>query len=414
MKNLLIISPYFPPANTPDLQRVRMSLPYFAEFGWNAEVVACHPSFYDKKLDALSLKSIPEIKVHHVGAFDKKFTSKIGLGSIALRSLLFYKKYVDNLLRERRFDLIYFSTTQFPVCILGAYWKKKFNVPYVIDMQDPWHTDYYKNKPKHERPPKYWFSYRLNKFLEPIAIKNANGIISVAKKYLVDLNRRYPDIKKQNQKVITFGYSDIDLEIAKNIKINANLENTILYFGVLGPMMYKSLDLFFRNLPEKLRKDYLMSFKGTSYTNSEKANKSTAYFVNKYNLTNVKEECERSTLYHVIGELSKAKGLLIVGTDDAGYTASKLYPYLQVKKPILAILHPESSANEILAQTSNAIIINLDDTDNLIRQKLNSFVQMIEDGSFQTYNKNLIEFSAKELTKKQCELFDNAINVDTN
>jgi hypothetical protein len=34
MRTLLIVSPHFVPINAPDMQRVRMSLIYFAEFGW--------------------------------------------------------------------------------------------------------------------------------------------------------------------------------------------------------------------------------------------------------------------------------------------------------------------------------------------------------------------------------------------
>src|SRR5690606_16191048 len=110
-------------------------------------------------------------------------------------------------------DLVYFSTTQFPVCILGAYWKRKFGIPYVIDMQDPWHSEYYQNKPKNEQPPKYWFSYRLNKWLEPIAIKQVDGLIAVSEQYIKDLQQRY-NLNIPN-KTITFGYSEIDLNISQ-------------------------------------------------------------------------------------------------------------------------------------------------------------------------------------------------------
>ena len=167
MKHLLIISPYFPPVNTADMQRVRMSLPYFQTYGWEAEVVAVDPACTDLPQDRLLLESIPEgIKIHLVKALGKKWTSRLGFGSISYRSWWFFKKKVNEILKKKRFDLIYFSTTQFQVCTLGAYWKEKFKIPYVIDMQDPWHSEYYQDKPKKQQPPKYWLSYRLNKFLE--------------------------------------------------------------------------------------------------------------------------------------------------------------------------------------------------------------------------------------------------------
>ena len=44
-RNVLIISPYFPPVNAADMQRVRMSLSYFKQYGWDAEVVTVDPRY---------------------------------------------------------------------------------------------------------------------------------------------------------------------------------------------------------------------------------------------------------------------------------------------------------------------------------------------------------------------------------
>ncbi len=105
------------------MQRVRMSLPYFESYGWVAEVVTVDDKYSEQVKDELLAQSIQgNIKIHKVKAFNKNWTSKLGLGSIALRSLWFYRQKVNQLLKEEKYDLIYFSTTQFPVCILGAFW----------------------------------------------------------------------------------------------------------------------------------------------------------------------------------------------------------------------------------------------------------------------------------------------------
>src|ERR1700744_3973977 len=128
------------------MQRVRTSLPYFKEFGWDATVVTVDEKYSDMTKDDLLLLSIPEvIKLYKVRSLNKKLTSKIGLGSLALRSPWFYRQQVNALLRKGKYDLIYFSTTQFMICALGAYWKKRFGIPYVIDMQDPWYSTHYKD-----------------------------------------------------------------------------------------------------------------------------------------------------------------------------------------------------------------------------------------------------------------------------
>ena len=59
LKRVLIISPYFPPSNAADMQRIRMSLPYFGNYGWEAEVVTVDPKFSDMVKDDLLLESVP-------------------------------------------------------------------------------------------------------------------------------------------------------------------------------------------------------------------------------------------------------------------------------------------------------------------------------------------------------------------
>lgn len=415
MKRVLIISPHFPPANAADMHRVRMSLPYFKEFGWEAEVVTSYTKYYGGNIDELLLKSLfNDLKIHYVKALDKKWTSKIGLGSLALRSLWYYKKEVNKILKNQKFDLIYFSTTEFPICILGAYWKKKFGIPYVIDMQDPWHSDYYKDKPKHERPAKYWFSYRLNKYLEPIAMKQVDGLIAVSESYINDLKQRYPILKDKPSEVITFGFSSIDFEIASSLKNSSQTTKpkSLKYIGVLGPMMNKALILLFKNISNVhyFNKNWELIFKGTSYAPSHLAKESTTIFAQKYNLTNVIEDTNRLGMYEVLKELQQADGLLIVGTDNPSYTASKLYPYLQSEKPILAILHPASSATTILNELSNAVIILLTDENNIVIDKLKQFERLIEDENYNVDRVQLERFSARNLTKLQTTLFDKIFN----
>ncbi|MEO6852116.1 MAG: glycosyltransferase, partial [Mucilaginibacter sp.] len=305
-KKLLIISPYFPPSNAADMQRIRMSLPYFKQFGWDATVVTVDPSFSEIAKDNLLLQSVPAyIKIHRVKAFHKKWTSKVGLGNLAMRSLWFYRKRVNQLLNETHFDLIYFSTTQFPVCILGAYWKKRFNIPYVIDMQDPWHSEYYRDKPKEQQPPKYWFSYRLNKFLEPIAMKHVDGLISVSENYIDDLKIRYPIIKRIPSATITFGAFEPDLEIADANRqaftplLDPEFIN-IAYIGRGGADMHQAESILFKafrlgldNEPEIFKKIKIY-FIGTSYAPTGMGISSVLPLAKQFNISeNVVEITDR-------------------------------------------------------------------------------------------------------------------------
>lgn len=424
MKRVLIISPYFPPVNAADMQRVRMSVSYFEEFGWNAEIVVVDPAFSDMNTDPLLKQSVPStIQVHTVQAFSKKYTSKLGLGSIALRSLYFFKKKVDEILKQKRFDLIYFSTTQFPICILGAYWKKKFELPFVIDMQDPWHSEYYQDKPKNERPPKYWFSYRLNKYLEPIAMKKVDGLISVSQAYLDLLKERYAHIRSIPQKVITFGAFDKDFEIARKneaqitepYKLNKTFKN-LVYIGRGGYDMHKALSFFFKafskGLDEKaeLFKLIRFNFIGTSYAAAGQGKKTIQPLADELGIgAYVTEYTDRIPFYSGLNLLLKADALLITGSDDPAYTASKIYPYLLTGKPVFSIFHPSSSAVSILRKCYGTDVATFDQDEQTIIHSIYQKLQKFAEDSLETPVLNETEFSkytAKFMAKEQCELFD--------
>ena len=423
-KKVLIISSYFPPVNAADMQRVRMSLPYFKQFGWDAEVVTVYDQYTEISKDDLLLQSVPtDIKIHKVKALSRKWTAKLGLGSLALRSLWYYKKKGNNLLKKEGFDLVYFSTTQFPVCILGTYWKKKFGVPYMIDMQDPWHSEYYRDKPKDQQPPKYWFSYRLNKYLEPIAMRHVNGLISVSESYIRDLKDRYPEIKNIPEATITFGAFADDQEIAKK---NEHLFEPILdpssinlvYIGRGGKDMHKAITPLFEafkngliNEPEIFSR-LKIYFIGTSYAPGGRGQQTIIPLAKQFDVENhVIEITDRISYYHTLVTLQQADALFVPGSDDPKYTASKIYPYLLTEKPLLAIFHSQSSARRILAEYGVQHTYAFDSLENL--SGIYDFFKRLVCNTIEKeiYHVSAIEkYSAKNMTRSQCDLFNLVIS----
>lgn len=420
-KRVLIISPYFPPVNAADMQRVRMSLLYFKDLGWDAEVVTVHPQFSDFSEDELLLKTIPhQIKIHYVRALSKKLTSKLGLGSIALRSLWFYKSTVDKVLRSQHFDLIYFSTTQFPVCILGAHWQKKFKIPYVIDMQDPWHSDYYRNKPKNQRPPKYWLSYRLNKYLEPIAMKRVAGLISVSPAYIHQLQQRYPHLNKQPAAVIPFGAFEPDLVIAQQNQqqfaalINQRFIN-LVYVGRGGTDMHAAIRPIFAALAKAMDKQQAMQqirlhFIGTSYAPAGTGKASILPLAEQYGISSyVHEHTDRISYYHALVTLLQADALFIPGSDDSKYTASKLYPYLLSQKPILSVFHPDSPALAVLNDFGVEHSFNFN---TLTEQNVIDFFDLLVHKKLAPPDYPawaITKYAARQMTQMQCNLFEQVL-----
>lgn len=404
-----------------------MSLPYFLDFGWQVDIISVVQYQSDINKDNLLCDSLPaDFRHFEVNALSKKYTSKLGLGSIAIRALHFIKEQGNKLLRKEKFDLIYFSTTQFPVCVLGRYWKKKFGIPYVIDMQDPWHSEYYQDKPKHERPAKYWFSYRLNKYLEPIAMKSVDGLISVSEAYINDLKSRYPIIKNIPSSVITFGAFEKDFEIAE--KHGTELkpgftkkehELSIAYVGRGGKDMWPAVQLFFDAFKEGLkRKPYIFSlfkvhFIGTSYASAGAGKQTIQPLAREMGIGDyVEEQTDRISFYRTLRTLKYADALFIPGSDDPRYTASKIYPYLMAERPLISVFHQASSAAKIIKDCEMGLSLTFDMDREVIKENIINYLVSVANRTAEVKppKQEVFEkYSAKNMTKMQVDLFEKVL-----
>lgn len=406
------------------MHRVRQSLGYYEEFGWKPTVVAVHPDYVEGAQDPLLEQTLPPgLRVIRVKAFSTKYTRKVGLGSLALRSLYFYWRAVNRLLKRERFDLVFFSTTQFPVMILGAYWKRRFGIPYVIDMQDPWHTDYYLSKPKSERPPKYWFAYRLNKWLEPIAMRRVDAIVAVTSAYCDTLRERYPHITERQCHEIPFGVSPKDYEVAKSHAEEppyfqaAKERLRIVYTGVVNTAMLitiRAILTAFRNgLPENaLWRKVHFFFVGTNYAPEGMQKQMVAPIASELGISaHVTEITGRIGYFEALKIQQSTDLLLLPGTQDEAYTPSKVYNYVASRKPIFTVFHQSSNVNAILHSLGRPVQVNFssgESADSLADRILPALVQEIARLPFtpDTDWEAFQPYTARERARRQVEVFE--------
>jgi len=445
LRHVLVISPHFPPINAPDHQRIRTSLPYFAENGWTAVVLAVRPNrIAGGIVDPLLEQSVPRsVEVIRVGAIMLRWTRLLDLGSLALRALPYLWLAGHRLLSARRFDLVYFSTTQFPVMILGPNWKRKFGVPYVVDLQDPWFDDYYKRSGT--RPPgghvKYAISKSVAQLFEPKVMRQVTEVISVSPAYVETLLERYSFLRRDQFTVLPFGAPESDFEILPSLKIKQTIfdrsdgKEHWVYIGAAGEIMAESLRLLFSAVrkaldtePQRWRQ-VRMHFVGTSYAPMGRAKKTVEPIAIEFGVADiVKESTARIPYFETLQTLVDSDALIIVGSDSPGYSASKVFPYMLVQKPLLAILHEQSPAVEILRRCNAGRVVTFDPMHpgnscaatsqalEELRRKSEDRGRRAEDGgqeaevSEQGLDWNEFkQYTAREMTRRQCEVFDRAI-----
>lgn len=429
-KSVLVVSPHFPPINAPDHQRVRMALSHLREFGWEPVVLAVAPEFSDNNRDDSLEETIPEdIEIHRVRALPAGLTRRVGIGNLALRSHPYLRAKGSELLSSRSFDLIFFSTSLFPVMSLGPVWRKRFGTPYVLDFQDPWLSDYYKDSAL--TPPggklKYALSNVLGRALEPRVVKEAAHILVVSPAYPELLRARYPDLNGKGFTVLPFAASETDFDSARASKINHDVfvpnDGFIhwVYAGVVGAIMEKSLRAFFLALQSRLRSEPALRnslkihFVGTDYADAARARKTVEPIAAEFDLAGiVKERTDRLPFLTTLKLLSDADALLIFGSDDPSYSASKLFPYILAHKPLLVVVHEESLVCEIVRKTRAGTLVTFRSDSNPGETATQIERVWFESSSEQpaTDWKEFERYTARSMTKSLCDTFDGVIAAD--
>ncbi len=411
MKKVLIISPHFPPVNAADMHRVRMCLPYLEKYNWKAHIVTVDLNFVEGFFDEILNDSIPiGTTVTYVKALNPKWTRKLGLGSLSIRSVPFYFKAVNQILKKENFDLIFFSTTMFHVGVLGAYWKRTFKIPIVFDLQDPWRNDFYLSKPKGERPNKFYFSYILLKWTEKIGLPKADGIIAVSDAYLTEAENRYPRLKFIPKKMIPFGVSKIDFTLAKD-NLSFSLKKgkiNVVYIGAITPSFIPIISAFFQELIKRHFEfdKYHFYFLGTSYA---KVNSKglIQQLVENLGLTNfVTEQQDRLGYFTTLATLKIADILFIPGSTDVNYNASKVYNSIVSGTPIFSIFSSNSEVKKIIEFSEAGEVISFEsefDLKNNINSEIDKFLKILD----KNYNRIIPEeITAESRTRELLDFFN--------
>jgi hypothetical protein len=380
-------------------------------------------------VDALLLHTLPgDVEVYKVKAWNAKRTRKFGLGGLGMRAYFPIRKKGDELLSSQKFDLVYFSTTAFHVMALGPRWKKKFGVPFVLDMQDPWRSDFYLDKPKHERPPKFFLSYNIDKYLEKRTVPAADGIISVSQGYCDTFISRYPGMRKERFRVIPFGVSLQDFEVMEKyvhrvdkVQLKPDKHN-IVYAGRGGHDMRFALEILFKALAKGLLTEPALFsrlhfwFIGTSYAPAGRGIPTIRPLAEAMQLGSfVTEITDRIPYFQTLFLLKRAQMLLIPGSIDISYTASKILPYIVAQKPLLAVFYRKSSVVDILRdlQYGKNVAFDYPGTvpDDYVDECLAAFITLMgEDAGEEVPDTSRIApYTAETKTRLQVELFNSIL-----
>lgn len=345
-KRVLILSPHFPPVNAPDMQRVRVALPYFVDAGWEVTVLTVEDPTPTAPLEPELETSVPAaVRIVRAHCCSRRWTGLLGVNNVALRSLPFLFLAGCRLLGGRRYDVVYFSTTMFIVLPLGRLWKMVSGVPYVIDLQDPWLTDYYE-RPGSPPPPggwKYRFAQGLGGLLEGWTMRGVAALVAVSGAYIDAVRRRHPRLGSIPGIELPFGSPDPDMvhlrsTLARRPPLLPAGKLRLAFAGALGPGQLAALAVFFAALAEVRREGLPLTvhFYGTTYDPA--ARPVTLALAAQYGLQDcVHEQPGRLRYFEALQVTLEAEANLLFGSTDLAFTPSKMLPVLTAGRPVLAV-----------------------------------------------------------------------------
>ena len=430
IRKVLIVSPHFAPINAPDMQRTRIALPYLKALGWEPVVLAIAPEMIEGGVvEPLLEETYPrDIRVIRVRGIPPWATRWAGIGSLWLRCGAAVRAEGDRLLSQEKFDLIFFSTTQFDAFTLGPRWHARFGVPYVLDYQDPWINDYYDRT---RTPPpggrlKFGFAQWRARRNEPAALSHASGVVAVSGAYGPTLATNHPGFDAGSVKLLPFGAAAQDFETARKHRPPSSLVNFgdgnfhHVYTGRCGPDMSTSLTVLFRAFRRYLAarpaeaKRVRFHFIGTDYAPRPFGREwatpiALAEGIGDY----VAEHCYRVPYFDALYYLVHADALVAVGSNDATYSASKIYPYVLARRPLLLIFNSGSPVIAIAKEIGcgrRYEFSGADDIENLSNNVVNEWFLK---GGMRTYVETdpaaFVRYAAEGMTRQLVECFDAAV-----
>jgi hypothetical protein len=423
MKRVLIVAPHFPPVDAADMHRARVSAEHFSAFGWKPHVLTVAPECQEMPVEPPLVETLPaELPVTRTRAWSPRWTRRLGVGSVGLRAFAHLYRAGARVIARESIDLVYFSTTVFPVMALGRLWKRRFGVPYVLDIQDAWLSEYYDDKPASARPPKYAWARTLHATLEPWTMKTVDGLIAVSPAYIATLRRRYPWIAEEMTRTVPFGASSQDFEVAKRLSWRNPIFDAAdgrchgVAVGRGGKDMRVAATILFRAFRAfaRVRPDCRvhLAFVGTDYAPAARARPTIAPVAEIEAIADrVTEHPARVPYFDGLRLLLDASFLVVLGSDDPEYSPSKVYPYILAKRPIVAVLHSSSPVADLITRTRAGIVVTFDGEQSIDAAAERLAARLVEQwpaapaepgvdwSAFEPY-------SARELTRRQCEVFD--------
>jgi hypothetical protein len=370
MRRVLMIAPHFPPDTGAATHRVRLLAPHLPEFGWTPTVLTVDPSFNESRQDPDLAEMVPrDLAVVRAPAWSTTWTRKLGIGDLGLRAFTGLYRESAKLLESQKFDALFITIFPTYPALLGplaqASLRHSVRSRLHRSLGQRWGKDVGGGKKRrggHESRLTRAAALRL----EPVAVRAADAITAVSAGTYEMIQDRIPSARQVPCAAIPYGGDVADFEYLRasprrNTWFDRNDGHFhICYMGTLLPLGFDTLRAVFKGfatLREKSPEVFeriRFHFFGTSNQTAGSPDARVLPIARELGVEDhVKEHPLRVDYLDALTLQVEASAILLMGSTEPHYTASKLYPALLSGRPLLAVYHEESSVADIMKRVTS-------------------------------------------------------------
>lgn len=388
MKNVLIVAYYFPPSGGPGVQRVLKMVKYLPAFGWNPIVLTVQNGTFPARDESLLQTLPPELVVHRTHIYEpydlykmfvgEKQNTAIDVSVLTAKQTGGWKKRIANFIRSTFFipdarigwlfsavregrkmidmhniDAIYSSSPPYTCSLIGRALHRQTRLPWVAGLRDPW-TEFLTT------PHRWWLPARIDKALEHSVLKEADVVECAWKGIISDALRKYPHLDAQKFLHVPNGF---DSDEFPDVPQEPSERFTITYSGSLYGLRNPDTLLAALNMLVQsgdIRPDEVLLRCVGRVGDDVKA---------KFEADNLRHSIEIIPYVphkESVAYLLKSDALLLI-VDDAKESneivPGKVYEYIGVGKPVIALAPAKSAIAELLEETRAGDVIAYGDVE---------------------------------------------------
>jgi glycosyltransferase involved in cell wall biosynthesis len=382
MKSVLMVAFHYPPCfGSSGILRTLKFSRYLPQHGWRPIVLTATRRAYEEARDDQLSEIPPEVAVHRAFALDGR--RHLAIRGRSLRVLALPDRWTSwlagavptglRLIRKHRPAAIWSTYPIATAHLIGLILQRLSGLPWIADFRDSMTEAGY---------PRDRLSRRSYLAIERRTVARAAAVIFTARSTQAMYLDRYSDLASGRCRVIDNGYDEADFAglAPRSTGRQANEPIRLLHAGLVYPEERDPRPLF----------RALARLKDTGRIGPDRLSVELRASGSEKEYARLLDQLAIRDLVHLLPALPYAEALrecvevdgllLLQGPSCNHQIPAKLYEYLRLRKPILALTDARGDTASVLATTGGATVIDLLDEEAIYRG-LPGFLDSVRRGS---------------------------------